>query len=497
MGARVTGRVNRAALHSWVRSVGLTVVIILSTVPLRAHAASTQGVCVPPPPGASHSKRSLALIIGISDYNGDGSASSDPTGTFLPDLPNARPDGEEVARKLCTLGWLVTHLQDPTREELITAVADFGSLAAANQEATALIYYAGHAIQVEGENWLLPKLASLPLDQDLSRRPPALRRALLEGQGVRLQLLLGQIAARGGGQPANVVFVDACRENPWDRLWGRTRGEPSEYLAREESQSAAQMSITYTTFSGGLASDGPLGGHSPFAAAFLRLVGTPGLPLGQMMAQIDEGLRRETGGRQRLIRIVQGGAGERMCPAGCGPSRAAEPSPTGQNVAQNDSGILNQAQQSAALRCILGQRTEADARRVTQLSSRTRLTPRDFVELGVSLNPYVTSCRAGRPWSDVTAQVIGNAAFLIHARPVLRRHLVNEKIDATRLERWFAGQPAEYRRLPFFDESEIERYIQETRLGEAEALVILERAGDVQLLLTALAMEELAGMAAK
>jgi uncharacterized caspase-like protein/peptidoglycan hydrolase-like protein with peptidoglycan-binding domain len=150
-------------------------------------------------PNAAHASR-VALVVGIDAYD------------EIPDLDNAVSDACGMAAALQAKGFRVTLLTDPDRRAMVRGLEEFaaGSLGAE----AALFYFAGHAVELDGTNVLLP--ADFPADVR------ARDRALAEGielLSVAEQLARAEVRHR-------VMIVDACRDNPLPRAGGRSLGAP-------------------------------------------------------------------------------------------------------------------------------------------------------------------------------------------------------------------------------------------------------------------------------
>ena len=190
-----------------------------------------------PPPLKAH-----ALVIGNSAYPGA-------------PLANPRHDAEAVGQRLSSYGIPVTLLLDATRQRLVQALADFE--ARARDADVVLLFYAGHGMQVDGVNYLIP------IDIDLS----AGRAIHVALEAVSLNALLeSHLPGR-----TKLVFLDACRDNPLARSLAGTRGG-SRGLAAVNA--ATGTLISFATRDGSTASDGS-GRHSPYTSALLAHLDEP------------------------------------------------------------------------------------------------------------------------------------------------------------------------------------------------------------------------------
>ncbi len=215
--------------------------------------------------GASRAETRLALVIG------NGSYASAP-------LKNPVNDAALVASALGESGFDVTELIDADREGMKRGVRAFGErLRSAGRDAVAVFYYAGHGIQVEGRNFLVPVGAELDNAADA------------EFETIEAQWILDTI---GESRTAlSVIILDACRNNPF------------RSIARSADRGLARMDaprgslLAYSTAPGDVALDGS-GANSPYSAALARAMRTPGLKIEEMFKQVRRKVLSETNDRQ-------------------------------------------------------------------------------------------------------------------------------------------------------------------------------------------------------
>ncbi len=221
-------------------------------------------------PAHAVESRGVALVVGNSEYQ-----HANP-------LQNPKNDAEAVAATFERLGLTVVKGIDLTRlhfEELIRTFAR-----EARGAPVAIFFYAGHGLQVDGRNYLVPIDAKISDETDL------------EFETVRLETVLGQMERE---QRTNLVFLDACRDNPLARNLARSMGTRSTAvgsgLARVES--GVGTMISFATQPGNVALDGE-GKHSPFADALLAHIETPGLDVELMMRRVRRDVMDATNERQ-------------------------------------------------------------------------------------------------------------------------------------------------------------------------------------------------------
>jgi len=232
--------------------------------------------------GAAWAERRVALVIGNSQYKNASLA-----------LTNPKNDAEDVAAMLRTLGFEVIHTTDASKRDFDLAMTKFARLAI--DADSALFYYAGHALQYQGQNYLMP--TDVELEDEFS-----LRYQTVSLDDVRASLE----QARG----AKIMILDACRNNPLvDRLGRRMSGVTRNIaavrgLARIDKGQG--MVVVYATAADEVAKDGS-GRNSPFTAALLKRLGDAGLEIATMFRRVAADVVEQTDGQQRpelLISLI-------------------------------------------------------------------------------------------------------------------------------------------------------------------------------------------------
>ena len=212
----------------------------------------------------------VALVIGNGAYTG------------APRLANAASDARAVAAALTRLGFSVETVNDGDRAAMEGAVRRLGDRA---RGADAVIFfYAGHALQAAGRNFLLPVSAAIREERDLRVEAVDFDDVLAEGSnGARLAIYL----------------LDSCRDNPFRKLVGGAGGARSLNASPglASVNAATGTLIVFATDPGNVAEDG-LGTHSPFTTALLEHIEKPGLEIRQIMALVRGSVRSATKGRQ-------------------------------------------------------------------------------------------------------------------------------------------------------------------------------------------------------
>jgi uncharacterized caspase-like protein len=219
------------------------------------------------PTGAAAETR-LALVIGQSAYRA------------VPELPNAANDAKGMTELLGNAGFTVTTAANLSQNEMRATISDFaGKVGASGADTVALVFYAGHGLQIDGENYLVP------VDLDPKRE------ADIPLQGVRLNDLLNTLGALP--TRARIFMLDACRNNPFPALSGAGHG-----LAIVDTKAGAPGSfISYSTSPGAEAEDGN-GIDSPYTAAALTIAKQPNLPIEEVFKRIRVAVAQSTDGRQ-------------------------------------------------------------------------------------------------------------------------------------------------------------------------------------------------------
>jgi len=227
----------------------------------------------------------IALVIGNSAYEATGWS-----------LANPGADARLIAGALTDVGFDVELVLDADEDGMEDAFARLGArLTAAGTNATGLFYYAGHGVQSQGRNYLIPVDANARSEQDVWRQAPRL--------GLALDYMLA------AGNRVNFVVLDACRNNP---LPSAARSAPSGLAAAQE---ASGMFISYATAPGFTAADG-MGGNSPFTAALAEVLDTPGLAAELLFKRVADRVKAATGGVQQPW-YESGLTGADFCFGGC------------------------------------------------------------------------------------------------------------------------------------------------------------------------------------
>jgi hypothetical protein len=223
--------------------------------------------------GPAQAEKRVALVIGNAAYQA------------VAELPNPKKDARDMAAALRAAAFAeVVERYDLGIQQMRDELAAFEDKAAGAD--WAVVYYAGHGIEVDGRNYLIP------VDAELKRATDA------EDETYALDRVLARVAAAGKLQ---LVILDACRENPFKRrmsLTGVKRAVGERGLARIEP-AHPNVIVAYAARDGEAALDGKPGENSPYARALLKHLAEPGLELGKFFRKVRDDVLAETGGRQR------------------------------------------------------------------------------------------------------------------------------------------------------------------------------------------------------
>ena len=204
--------------------------------------------------GSLGAEERRALVIGNASY---GKA----------DLANPVNDAKAVAKALKKVGFKVTLEKNLKKKGIRKAVKTFADSLHGGD--VALFFYAGHGVELAGENYLLGVNFSADNEVDA------------EDDAYKMGTMLKHLSRRNGG--LNIVIIDACRDDPYTRSWGRT--SKGRGLAVMERIPAG----TYIAFSakpGQIAADGAGSSNSPFTKSLIRHLSIPGIELSELFLKV-------------------------------------------------------------------------------------------------------------------------------------------------------------------------------------------------------------------
>jgi hypothetical protein len=224
------------------------------------------------PAGPANANDRVALVIGNGAYRD------------VAPLPNPPNDAKAVAQALRRIGFSVVDGYDLTFTQMAERLRAFGR--ATETASVAMVFYAGHGLQVNGHNYFLPVDARVQREQDLSYDALSLDVILEEAEGAR-QL--------------RIIILDACRDNPFAARIARAPGATRAIKVTEGLAQVGDIGrntlVAYATAANALAEDGA-GGHSPYTTALLKHIETPGLEINLLFGRIRDSVFDATGGRQ-------------------------------------------------------------------------------------------------------------------------------------------------------------------------------------------------------
>jgi hypothetical protein len=216
----------------------------------------------------------IALVIGNGKYG----SNTHPDQPFGP-LENPPNDARLISGSLRDVGFeVITHL-NLDKESMIRAVTDFGQrLKEGGQETVGVFYYAGHGIQVDGQNYMIPVGSNIRSENDIRVK------------AVKASSVLKEVAS--AENKMNLFILDACRNKP---------STDSKHLPTQgfEKMDAPEGSmVAFATGSGELSQDGPPGGNSPYSKAVAKYISEPGLTVEEVFKKARVRVLAKTNKRQ-------------------------------------------------------------------------------------------------------------------------------------------------------------------------------------------------------
>jgi len=211
---------------------------------------------------AIDTERRIALVIGNGNYK------SSP-------LRNTVNDASDISSRLTSMGFAVSKGTNMSRKDMYNAIRAFGN--DLKKGGVGLFYYSGHGMQVKGKNYLIPVGVNIQSEDEV------------EFEAIDAGMVMRKMES--AGNTMNMVFLDACRDNPFARSF-RTS---SQGLAQMDAPSGSL--IVYATAPGSVASDGK-GRNGIFTKNLLLHLSTPGLEVGKMLRMVRVSVKKDTGGKQ-------------------------------------------------------------------------------------------------------------------------------------------------------------------------------------------------------
>jgi uncharacterized caspase-like protein len=271
-------------------------------------------------------EKRVALVLGNSAYRN------------VAPLANPVNDSTKIAATLKEAGFdIVDSRRDLSAVDTRRALRDFADRA--RDADIAVVYYAGHGIEVDGGNYLIPVDARLERDTDIYDEGLSLDRILIAIEPVK---------------KLRLVILDACRDNPFSRTMKRTLASRAigQGLAKIEPTSPNVL-IAYSAKAGSTAADGD-GQNSPFTAALSNHLTKPGLDVRRAFGFVRDEVLKSTGNKQEpFVYGSLGGEDVPLVPAKAAPAAAPAPSP--QAEARRDYELALQVGNRSALNAFLAQ----------------------------------------------------------------------------------------------------------------------------------------------
>jgi hypothetical protein len=208
--------------------------------------------------------RRVALVIGNNDYRS------------VPVLTNPGNDAGDVAASLMRLGFEVQQVKNGTFDNMRKGLLEFARRARGSE--IAVVFYAGHGMEVGGENYLIPIDAELKADVDVDHEAIALKTVTP----------LVENASRLG-----LVILDACRNNPFSAKMARTIRTRAVSRGLAAVEPTGNVLIAFSAREGTTAADGE-GRNSPFTNSLLKHLETPGLEINFLFRNVRDEVLRAT-----------------------------------------------------------------------------------------------------------------------------------------------------------------------------------------------------------
>ena len=210
----------------------------------------------------------IALVIGNAAYE------------HAPGLANPLNDANDIGAALGRLGFKVTKLENADYDGMRRGLRAFTRASSTSE--IALVFYAGHGIEVDKRNFLIPVDARLLSDREV------------EFETVSMDLVSRAVEGASG---LGLVILDACRDNPFAAAMKRSGAKRSIGRGLARVEPSGETLVAYAAKGGSVAADGE-GRNSPYSTALLAHVEEPGLEVGLMFRKVRDAVLKVTGGQQ-------------------------------------------------------------------------------------------------------------------------------------------------------------------------------------------------------
>lgn len=212
----------------------------------------------------------LALVIGNDDYQN------------VTKLKNAAADATDMAAALKELNFEVLSGINQTEKQMKAIIREFGDKLRV-QKGIGLVFYAGHGVQSNGQNYLIPIDADIPREDEI------------EDEAVNMRQITGKFET--AKSEMNIIILDACRNNPFAKEWGEARTvDPNEGIGKIAIPPKGTF-MFYSTEPGKTASDGS-GRNGLFTEALLANIKKPGLELERLYKVVANSVREKSREKQ-------------------------------------------------------------------------------------------------------------------------------------------------------------------------------------------------------
>ena len=211
---------------------------------------------------AQQKEQRVALVIGNGAYKAS-------------PLKNPVNDARDMATKLRSLGFVVIERSNLGMKQIGSTLREFRSKLTPGS--VALVFYAGHGLQIKGENYLPAVDAEIGGEEDVPNQSMSMRQIMNVLSDAKTRL--------------NLVFLDACRDNPYARSFRNSSGG----LAKEDAPSGTL--ISFATRPGSVASDGN-GRNGLYTGALLEQMNNTSLPIEQVLKGVVTAVKGGSNGRQ-------------------------------------------------------------------------------------------------------------------------------------------------------------------------------------------------------
>ena len=215
-------------------------------------------------------ERRVALVIGNSAYQA------------VNELPNTTNDAKAIAEVLKANGFTSVRMTlDMTRASMIASLNEFQR--EADTSDWAVVYYAGHGLEISGTNYLVPIDAKLRDDRDI------------QDEAVSVDRILNAVE---NAKKLRLVMLDACRDNPFLKKMHRSIATRSVSRGLAAIEPLGATLIVFAAKDGETAEDGT-GNHSPFAASLIKRLQQPTVEINKLFRLVTSDVLKTTGNRQR------------------------------------------------------------------------------------------------------------------------------------------------------------------------------------------------------